>query len=602
MTHTFRTPALRAPILAWLCIITLACSDNATTFATSPAPVLKLNPCSASGTVQLAIAATTRIDCTNGGTTVTLAAQGASYLVVPEFATNQANMQLVPYRMFTGTAAATASAQQSRAALPGALAASIRAASGDPLAFLKPGGPGLAQQAADRLMRARARQLAGASHVMASRAMAPGVRAAILPPPALGSVRSFHVNSTPISSNTQTWATVSARLAYAGTNILLYIDTLAPANGFTPAQLQSFGTLFDQTLYSIGAGAFGAPADVDQNGHVIMLMSPVVNAASPASQCASQGYVAGFFDPTDFDGPSDPNSNQGEVFYAIVPDPTGAVSCPHLVSQLGDALGATFLHELQHLVNYSQHVVIGRGASGSDWVDEGMSIVAEELGSVYYEQKCPPPACRTSASQLFPDSSQGYVSSMLYDSYSYALLPDTASLTLHYDSDNGFAWRGGDWLLMRWLGDQFGSGLYQKLERGPADGVADIEQATGQSFPSLFANFGLALYTDSLSGLPRNTAPAANRFVSRNVRQLWARLYATSGGSSQFPLANPVQLFPVTTDSATAVMYPGTMTFFRLDTPATAATTSIQFSAPGGAAFPSGLRAQMAIFRLPPGQ
>ena len=279
---------------------------------------------------------------------------------------------------------------------------------------------------------------------------------------------------------------------------------------------------------------------------------------SPAAQCATQGYVAGFFDTGDFDGPADPNSNQGEIFYTIVPDPQGTVSCAHSTASLGDDVPATFLHELQHLIYFSQHVIVSGTGEGSSWMDEGMSIVAEELGSLYYEQKCPPPSCRTSPAQLFPDSSQGFIQGFLYDSYQFALLPDTVSVTLHDDSENGFSWRGGAWLMMRWLGDQVGTGIYRKLERGPANGVANIEQATGQSFPALFANFGLALATDSLRGLPRATAPQANRFTTRNMKALWARLFATSGGSSDIPLADPVILFPITSDTSVAVMSPGT--------------------------------------------
>jgi hypothetical protein len=147
-----------------------------------------------------------------------------------------------------------------------------------------------------------------------------------------------------------------------------------------------------------------------------------------------------------------------------------------------------------------------------------------------------------------------------------------------------------------------GSGFYKKLERGSSDGVTAIETATGQSFPSLFANLGLALYTDSLPGLPRTTAPAVNRFTSRNVSQLWSRVFASSGPSTDFPLARPVQLFSIATDTATSIMYPGTMTYFRLDTPATAATVTIQFAAPGSAPFLATLRPQMAVFRLPAGQ
>jgi hypothetical protein len=129
-----------------------------------------------------------------------------------------------------------------------------------------------------------------------------------------------------------------------------------------------------------------------------------------------------------------------------------------------------------------------------------------------------------------------------------------------------------------------------------------IATASGQSIPTLFANFGLALYTDSFPGLPRATAPTANRFLSRNLRQLWARLYATSGPSTDVPLAMPLTLFPITTDTTVNYMYPGAMSFWRLDTPASSATVSIRFAAPGGGALSASLRPQMAVFRLPAGQ
>jgi hypothetical protein len=259
------------------------------------------------------------------------------------------------------------------------------------------------------------------------------------------------------------------------------------------------------------------------------------------------------------------------------------------------------MHELQHLISYSQHAVIHGGQPEYGWLDEGLSIVAEELGSVYYEQKCPGTSCRTDLSQVFPDSSQGFVQSFLYDSYQYALLPDTASLTLHNDSEDGFSWRGGDWLLMRWLGDQNGSGFYKKLDQSSLTGVANIQAATGQQFPALFANFGLALYTDSLPGLPRATVPATQRFTSRNLRQLWARLFATSA-SSDIPLAFPLQVFSITADTTTSVMDPGTNSYYRIDTPANQSTVSLQFAGPGGAALPSSIHPQLVIFRLPPGQ
>jgi hypothetical protein len=579
-----------------LCLLAAACDSNGTGTGVSSGPVsIKVNPCGITGTLSLAVATTAVADCSAGGTTLTLAGNGASYYIVPQFPTEQVPVAYVDYQMFTGNVAA-ASVSASRI-----LAARMASANGagGAHAGLPNGRKLFAQRAAEQALFARAARRPKTSTLHASLQPAGGAAVSRAAIPAVGSIRSFHVAN---SFTTNTWTTVGAKLAYAGANVLIYIDTLAPANGFTPTQLTNFGTLFDQTLYPIDTTAFGVPSDIDNNGHVIMLMSPIVNADTPTATCNSQGFVAGFFDSGDFGG-NGVDSNNGEIFYSIVPDTLGTFSCSHGVGEVGLDVPGTFLHELQHLINYSQHVVISGGDPSSSWLDEGMSIVAEELGSVYYEQKCPPPACRTSPSQLFPDSSQGFVQDFLYDSYQYVLLPDTATITLSTDDENGFSWRGGAWLFARWLGDQMGSTVYRQLERGPSDAFTDVQTVTGQTFQQLFANFGVALYTDSLPGLPRATAPLANRFVSRNVKQLWARLYATSGGAgSGIPLATPIQLFSINTDSSSSILLPGTMTFFRLDTPASSPTVTIQFSAPGGLPFSPALHAQMAVFRLPPGQ
>lgn len=586
---------VRLPVLAAAVAVLPACSAKDTT---APSHLFAFNPCLPVTTVNLSAAATARLDCSNGGTTVTFAGSGASYLIVPEFATDQAPFQLVNYSMASGALEPNPAASRVGVGAMAQRAAASLAASGAPPARR----PMAAQFAMDQGLRARATRVATSSSLRAFVSRAPkalqGAAPRATPPP--GSVGSFHVIS---DVNGTSSSSVAARLAFVGSNILLYVDTLSPAGGFDSSQVQGFGQYFDQVLYPIDTTAFGAPSDVDGNGRAIVLMSPAVNRLTPAGTCATQGFIAGFFNPGDFDGPADPTSNQGEIFYSIVPDPAGTVSCAHSVAELEQVVPATFLHELQHLIGFGQHVVVSGGLPGASWLDEGLSIVAEELGSLHYEAQCPPPACRTNPDQLFPDSSQGFVQNFLFDSYEYAYLPDTASVTLESDADLGSSWRGGAWLLARWLGDQNGgNAFFKRLEQGPSGGVADIEHATGQSFASLFADFGLALYTDSLPELPRTTAPAVNRFVTRNVKQLWARLYVTSGPSPQIPVPEPVQLFKITADTSTAVLYPGTVTYFRLDTPANSATVSIRFAGPGGTAFPGALLPQLAVFRLPPGQ
>ena len=602
MPTDFATPmpvrliAFRLTASAVLLGAVAACSSSGSSVTPPPTktpPVtITANPCSVSGTLQLSVAQATRVDCSNGGTTVTLAGNGASYLVVPEFATDQATNALVSYSLSAASGASASIA---------ALKMSPQMSPSGAVGTLPPLHPNPRQLAFEQALRKRGRAMALAGDFRGrTAAIRASIARAVVPAPAVGSVRTFHVLSS-FDPNKPAWKAVGAQLEYVGNNILLYDDTLSPAGGFTPAQLQQYGQYFDATLYPIDTSAFGQPSDVDNNGHVIVLMSPVVNADTPASDCQTQGYVAGFFDEEDFNTASDPNSNQGEIFYTIVPDPNSTVSCQHTVSSVDLDVPSVFLHELQHLINFSQHAIVHGGSPEAGWLDEGLSITAEELGSVYYENKCPPPSCRTDPSQIFPDSSEGFVQGFLYDSYKFAQLPDTASVTLHSDADNGFSWRGGDWALVRWLGDQMGTGVYRKLEDTYLTGVANIENATGQSFPSLFANFGLALYTDSLPGLPRSTAPAADRFVSRNLKQLWARLYATSA-SADIPTPTPELVTPITSDTTAQGMDPGAVAFYRLDTPATAATVTIQFAAPGAHPLLSALQPQLAIFRLPPGQ
>jgi hypothetical protein len=591
MSHAHIATHARHGTLLLVATAVAACSHSDMTGPPSSTQGL----CAVSGALQLATAQSTRVDCSNGGTTFTLAGNGAAYLIVPQFAISLVPNSPISYRVTASGAASADVASNVRVRGPSGAWPSAR-----DLAVVP--STGAAQRAFDAaLRRAAASRIAAGKwqtrprlDMRASRAF--GASASI---PAPGSTRAFRVLSNVAGTS---FSSVTARLAFTGANVLLYVDTLAPSNGFTPDQLQAFGVLFDQTLYPIDTAAFGPPTDIDLNARVIMLMTPTVNALTKASDCETNGFIGGFFDEEDLGGgAADSNSNHGEIFYSVVPDPAGSVSCAHSVSNVGLTVPATFLHELQHLISFSQHFVVHNGRPEYGWLDEGLSIVAEELGSVHYEQKCPGTACRTNPAQIFPDSSQGFIQGFLFDSYQYGLHPDTSSVTLHSDSDGGFSWRGGDWLLMRWLGDQMPAGFYKRLDQNTTTGVANIESASGRSFPTLFANFGLALVTDSLPGAPRNTAPAANRFVSRNLRFLWARLFAASPGP-EIPLAFPISITTVSTDSTTRRMVPGTNAYFRLNTPAGTATVTVQFAAPGGIALSAGLNPQLAVFRLPPGQ
>jgi hypothetical protein len=546
--------------------------------------------CTPTGTVTLSALQAATIDCSNGGNGFTLAGSGATYLVVPEFAVGDVPSTSQPYTL--GRLGAPRD-------VPSLLNRRPVVAMGP---FGRPPFINYRQRTFDlRLLAAAHKRMSTTGLGLSATGLTrptPGVSVRGAPP----AIRSFHVIA---DSSGTTFKTSVARLSYTGTFVYVYVDTTAPKapNGFSAGQLTQFGQYADQVLYPLVLNTFGPPTDIDANGHVIMLLTPIVNGLTPRSECATQGFVAGFFDSADLDSPSDPNSNAGEIFYQLVPDSAANFSCQHKASDIFRITPGTFLHELQHMINNGQHVLIHHGQPEDGWLDEGESIVATELGSRYYEAKFPPPTGRSQVGQLFPDSAEPFISEQLGDSYGYLTAPDTQSVTSHSDADGGLLWRAGDWLLLRYVGDQFDSTVYARLDESAQVGTANLAQATGVPFASMFASFGLALYTDSLPGVARSAIPAADRFVSRNLRQLYQRLYTectSAGNCGSGGISGP---FPITlqtlspTSTLTGSMVPGAMSFYQLVTPSGSATVNIEFS-PGTGAFPSSLHPQVAVFRL----
>jgi hypothetical protein len=96
-------------------------------------------------------------------------------------------------------------------------------------------------------------------------------------PPPLGSERTFRVLSR---LDAGAFATVAARLRHAGPNVLLYEDRASPAP-LDEREAQRLGALFDGELYPFTVDVFGTESDVDGNGRVIVLLTPVVNALVP---------------------------------------------------------------------------------------------------------------------------------------------------------------------------------------------------------------------------------------------------------------------------------------------------------------------------------
>jgi hypothetical protein len=526
----------------------------------------------------------TTVRAADFGRCVQLAVEGgADYLVVPQFAAegqegNPAKISFLLGTADSGNPEALASVARS-AAVWGQFAGATRTVP--------------AAERFHRMLRQQESELAAT--VRTQRRDPSALRAQISSGPPAAS-RSFQVLS---NLNGKEFDTITATLKYVGTNIYVYVDDATPES-FVDTDWQNFGKLFNDDLYPIDIGAFGSVSDVDGNdGHVIALFTPVVNALIDPQVDGCGSYVAGFF--TGYDLSTNPvltpHSNSGEVFYSSVPDPTGSRGCPLSASQVNLLTPATFIHELQHMISYNQHVLVRGGEEENVWLNEGLSLIAEELGAKYYEAKYPPPSGRTNPDQIFPDSARGFIEFNLGYAYDWLTATRDSSVTTFADFGS-LPERGAAWLFLRWLGDQKGEGIYRQLDQTSLRGIANVSATAGESFPALFGDFGVALWTDSLPGIPRTSIPPRYRFTSRNFREIFARLSALRPGS--FPSAYPVS--PILLDvgnSESGSMPVGTMDFFVLRTAGATLPTMLRFSRPDRAQLPGSAQAQVSIFRLP---
>ncbi|HET6232580.1 MAG TPA: Ig-like domain-containing protein, partial [Longimicrobiaceae bacterium] len=199
--------------------------------------------------------------------------------------------------------------------------------------------------------------------------------------PAVGTLMDLNTNSS--CSGTASVRTGMVRSV--SPHMIIVADTMNPAGGFTTAQYDSIALEFDSIAWPVDTANFGAITDEDGNGHVVAFFTRAVNELSPP---ASSQVTLGFFASKDLFS-NDPstgctNSNMGEMFYMLVPDPSGAVnSNVRTVSSFRtgsfNSVG-TMGHEFQHMINaFRRAYVTNASALEVGWLNEGLSHIAEEL-------------------------------------------------------------------------------------------------------------------------------------------------------------------------------------------------------------------------------
>ena len=421
-------------------------------------------------------------------------------------------------------------------------------------------------------------------------------RSAAANPPGMNTARTFQVCAT---TDCKRFDRVGARVRAVASKVAIYVDTLAPAGGLDSTALDSIARLFDQRLYAIDTAAFGRESDIDSNTVVLVLMTNTVNKLVTASECSQPGagFVAGFFFGVDLDPAyrNDSRSNKGEVFYSIVADPAGTLSCAHSASDVQTFVPVTFIHEFQHMISFNQHVLLRSGTGEVLWLNEGFSHYAEELGGRSY---APSPDAKVADCPSGTTECRFYAGDLL-NAYAYMdsinrhfLLPTAGIGTL--------AERGAAWLFVRYTVDKYAAGstmadwnaLTRSLVGTSQTGAQNITTVTGDPFATVVARWALAIYVTDRGGVPPEL-----QYDSWNLHSVYAFL---NGRSSQFPKIYPL----VPTVSAgrdvalTGTLRSGSGIYHRATQPAGDPGFTISFTTPGGAMLNPALVPRLNVIRL----
>jgi hypothetical protein len=233
---------------------------------------------------------------------------------------------------------------------------------------------------------------------------------------------------------------------------------------------------------------FGEPTDIDGNGKVIIFFTSAVNALTPRG---ADYYVGGFFFSRDLFPADKPESaggcagsNVAEMFYMLVPDPTGQVNGNRRsVKFVREMTVSTLAHEFQHLINSSRRVYVNDADEWEDtWLDEGLAHVAEEL--LFYRAAGVAPR-----SGLTADAIRGteqtraafneYATGNLGRLASFLETPESSS---PFAADDNLETRGAAWSFLRYAADRANGDdakLWARLVNAKNAGRANLSAALG---------------------------------------------------------------------------------------------------------------------------
>ena len=421
---------------------------------------------------------------------------------------------LIPFNADTLPAKRTFQVEATGVVTPTSPSLAIRQGTGAGAILSRLGSEAMERRDVDFEARLRAREgalsplIPAARRRAALRSRTTGASRAVIPGTVtVGQLLELNTNSDDACSN-PIFAT--GRVIVVTNRSIVVADTMNPTGGFTEADYQAIAKTFDEVVDPVNTANFGEPADIDNNDRILLFFTRSVNEMTPEDNQGS--YVGGFFYGRDLFPPTGPvnescgSSNFGELFYLLVPDPTGIVNNNKFsTADVREIAISIIAHEYQHLINASRRIYLSTTAEELEvgWLNEGLSHIAEEL--LFYAQSGLAPRQDLGPTQI--RSSQRALDAFNNDMGAnfgrYQLYLKNPSDNSPYADNDSLATRGAVWALLRYLADQKAgsqAATWNALVNGGPVGFANLERVFGSSAVALVRNWSTAVFTDNLAG------------------------------------------------------------------------------------------------------
>jgi uncharacterized protein YjdB len=358
---------------------------------------------------------------------------------------------------------------------------------------------------------------------------------------AIGDLGTFRIpNLDDPSSACSDYATVTARVVYAGTHAIIWEDTLAPVAGQMDAKWDEIGSEYDDVMHPILLQYFGDPLalgeSLDADGRIAMLFSEEVNDFDRS--------VAGFVWSGDFYPRTQcASSDSRELFYGVVPTSSATGYGDGTVEAWAWQMRSTVVHEAKHIAAYATKLALNATSLEDTGLEESTARIAEELygralqgydqfDNVGYQASI---WCERRVGANYPACDPvPLIMGKHYSSLNTYLKTPAALSPLGPATADESSYYGSGWQFVRWVVDQSGQDEAQFLSALVSEtqrtGPANLVNQAGRPLRELLADYALAIAVDDHpSGMV--PARAAHAMPGWNTRDIFEGLHDDYAGT-----------------------------------------------------------------------